>query len=264
MLPFQNGSDHSFRKDSTFGKVLDLYFFDRELRLLVNDIIERLEIAFKTQIIAHFSLENSAWWFENPNLYNSNFLYGKNISKIDGEIKRSGEVFINHYKSEYSAPQRPPSWMTVEILSMGLLSKIYRNLKMSKAKKTVSKHFKVPTPYILESWMHSLTFVRNICAHHGRLWNRTLTLKPQKLKTNHPLWLRNDNIQNGKIYLFLSCCLYLLKTINPENTFPEKFRKLIDKYPSVNLAAMGFHSDWKAEALWNSRPIFAKNVSPAL
>ena len=108
--------------------------------------------------------------------------------------------------------------MTFEVFSMGLLSKIFRNLENSTAKKGIAKHFNLPNPYILESWMHSMTYVRNLCAHHSRLWNRTLTLKPQLLKKPKNPWLSSNNINPNKLFAFLSCSLYLLRVINqPEH-----------------------------------------------
>ena len=251
-LPFQinNSPDHRFITNTTFDSILDLYLFDRELRLLIFDVIERLEIAFRTQIIYNYSTNHGPLWFEDPKHFTNNFYYSKNLSKIDEEIERSGEVFIDHFRSKYTSSNRPPAWMTFEVISMGLLSKVYRNLAMSDTKKAISKHFQVPTPYILESWMQSLTYVRNICAHHSRLWNRILTLKPQLLKKTNSPFLKHRDINPTKLYAFLSCCLYLLKVINPNTNFGNHFRELLQKYPDVRLKSMGFPEKWEEEILW--------------
>jgi abortive infection bacteriophage resistance protein len=252
LLPFQhrNPNQHKFNGSVTFEKILDLYLFDRELRLLVFDIIERLEIAFRTQIIYQYSHEYGAWWYEDPTHFTNNYQYSRNLAKVDEEIERSSEVFIDHYKSKYTTPQRPPAWMTFEVISMGLLSKVFRNLKNSSAKKEIAKHFMLPNPYILESWMHSITYVRNLCAHHSRLWNRTLTLKPQLLRNSKNVWLSNNNINPNKLFAFLSCSLYLLKVVNPKTRTGKHFRELLNKYPKVNVRAMGFPSNWEKEELW--------------
>lgn len=253
MLPFQykdESAEHKFRAGTTFDDVLDLYLFDRELRLLVFDVIERLEIAFRAQLIYCYSTVHDAWWFEDPLHYTNNFFYSKNLARIDEEIERSGEVFIDHFKIKYDAAQRPPAWMTFEVVSMGLLSKLYRNLSMSDSKKAIARHFHLPTPYILESWMQSITYVRNVCAHHSRLWNRVLTLKPQLPKNTRNPFLGNRDINPNKLYAFLSCCLYLLKVINPKTNFGTHFRQLLKTYPTVNLKAMGFPENWEQEVLW--------------
>lgn len=251
-LPFQKSEEgnHNFTEGTTFNDILDLYLFDRELRLLVFDLIERLEIALRTQIIYQYSLTHGAWWYEDPALYNKADFFIRNIKKIDEEISRSSEVFIGHYKSKYSSPERPPAWMTIEVISMGLLSKIFRNLKMSGAKKAVAAHFAVPNPYILESWMHSLTYVRNVCAHHSRLWNRTLTLKPKLPKKLSRPWVKNQDFSPNKLYAFLSCTLYLLKVINPNNRFSRQLKALQEAYPRIDFRNMGFPEGWEQEEFW--------------
>lgn len=161
-------------------------------------------------------------------------------------------IFIEHYKSKYSSPERPPSWMTFEVTSIGLLSKMYRNLIMTNEKKDISKHFHAPTPYIFESWLQSITYVRNICAHHGRLWNRVLTIKPTLPKKPKNLWIQNNAINTDKIYAFLCCTLYLLRTINPKTEFIVHLKHLLDKYPSVSTKVMGFPKDWYKDEFWTT------------
>ncbi|HEY0048118.1 MAG TPA: Abi family protein, partial [Pyrinomonadaceae bacterium] len=214
MLPLKEPGSDNFLPDTDFQDVLNLYLFDREFRILVFDAIERLEIAFRTQIIYHPSLVGGAFWFEDGTYFDDPYRQADHLQKIDDEVYRATEVFKDHFFSKYDEHARMPAWMTFEVVSLGLLSKIYRNLKMSSAKKDISKHFGLPQPYILESWMQSITYVRNVCAHHSRLWNRVLTLRPQRLKKPNNLWI-SDSPPNDKMYYFLCCILYLLRSINP-------------------------------------------------
>ena len=96
LLPFQqrNSEEHNFNYGVTFENVLDLNLFDRELRLLVFDIIERLARAFRTQIIYQYSHDNSAWWYEDSAHFTNNYHYSRNLARIDEEIERRSEVFI--------------------------------------------------------------------------------------------------------------------------------------------------------------------------
>jgi abortive infection bacteriophage resistance protein len=255
MLPFQqkNALNDPFIKGTTFEQILNLYLFDREFRLLMFDVIERLEIAFRTQIIYQYSVQNNnAWWYENSSFFSKNHQYIQHLSKIDDELNRSNEVFIDHYNKKYTFPKRPPSWMTFEVTSIGLLSKMYRNLIMTPEKKDISRHFHVPTPYIFESWMQSITYVRNICAHHGRLWNRILTIKPTLPKSAKKLWIQDNNINTEKIYAFLCCVLYLLRTINPNTRFIIRLKHLFNKYPDVSTKMMGFPKDWDKDPFWSN------------
>jgi abortive infection bacteriophage resistance protein len=216
----------------------------------VFDAIERIEIALRTQVIYQYSLAYDAWWFENPSLYTNNYNYSKDLAKLDKELDRSSEVFINHYKTKYSNPQRPPAWISLEVTSIGLLSKIYRDLKMDDTKKRIAKYFGVGHPKILESWMQSISYVRNVCAHHSRLFNRVLTLKPTYPTNTAYQWLNDKNFHHAKVYGFLSCVIYILKIIQNETHFVEKFKSLLTQHPKVKPYQMGMSANWINEPLW--------------
>ncbi len=253
-----------FRDGITFEHVLRHYFFDRELRLLVFDAIERLEIAFRTQISYHYSLNKNdeKWWYTNPKNFKNPERLKLDLSGIQREINRSKEPFIKAYLKNYDYPELPPSWITFEVVTMTSISKIFDNMKLSQEKKDITRHFHLTLPDILESWMRSISYVRNLCAHHSKLWNRTLILRPmiprnpvgQWLKVN-PLINKMDGekqIELERIYVFLSCCIYLLKIINPDTHFILKFKNLLKQYPEIEMIEMGFPALWEDEPLWNS------------
>lgn len=247
-----NSINHEFLPGVTFDDILNLYLFDRELRLLVFDAIERTEVAFRTQLVNQFSVAYHGNWFEDVALFSNNSYHSNCLITLDNEIKRSGEEFIKHYKNKYTNPSRPPSWISLEVASMGLLSRYYRNIKMCPPKKDIATHFGLPSPYILESWMQSMSYVRNICAHHGRLWNRTLTSSPTLPRNTSKQWLNDMTFPPNKLYAFLCCLVYLRKIVNPKSAFAIRIEKLLNKYPDINTNSMGFHYNWKAEPIWNA------------
>ncbi|MCU0432064.1 MAG: Abi family protein [Bacteroidia bacterium] len=200
-IAFQNpaSASHEFKAGVAFDDVLNLYLFDRELRIILFDAIERTEISFRTQLVNQFSINHHAHWFEDSALFANNYHYTKNLQKLDEELARSGEVFIKHYRNKYTLPARPPAWMSFEVASMGLLSKFYRDLKMCQAKKDIAAHYGLPHPKILESWLLSMSYVRNICAHHARLWNRTLILKPTLPRNTKYVWLQDTTVLPAKL-----------------------------------------------------------------
>ena len=167
------------------------------------------------------------------------------------------DIILNTYlfdrKLRYSRPKRPPAWMSLEIISLGLLSKIYENLRISPEKKTIANNFNLGHPKVLESWMHSIAVIRNICAHHGRLWNRALPARMKLPKNTSAIWLINTDFPHGKLYLALSSLLYLLNKIIPGNHFIIKFRKLSNEYPDIPLKQMGFPDNWEKEKLWSNK-----------
>lgn len=128
--PFQDNvnQDHPFTKHVSFEEIIQLYVFDRQLRLLIFNAIEKIEISFRTQIIYKYAIAYGAYWHLNPVLYNNSVYFAEQIASLNKEIDRSNETFIKHYKETYTDPKEPPCWMSLEVSSMGLLSKIFNNL----------------------------------------------------------------------------------------------------------------------------------------
>ncbi len=144
----------------------------------------------------------------------------------------------------------PPSWILLEISSFGTISSLYQNLKDGKPKRKVANHFGL-NDMVLQSWMHSIVYLRNMCAHHSRLWNNNLNISPVIPNNTKKPWLNNQQISNKRAYFILSILLYLLRTINPKNTFVSRFKALLAKYSNIDVKAMGFPNDWQMSHFGN-------------
>ena len=252
-FPFQNNHDvnHPFKVGTTFGSIVETYIFDRKLRLLVFDTLEKIEVALRTQIIYQYAMAHGSHWYENPSLYRSINRFNSDLATLDKELSRSQEQFIKHYQAKYTHPQRPPSWMALEVMSLGTLSKIYENLSLTKEKKEIAKHFGLGHPFVLESWLHTFSFIRNVCAHHSRLWNRPIITAPKLLTKSVNYWISDvDKIDPNKIYATLCCMRYFLNIINPTNTFTQKIKDLFKSYPNIKPSKMGFPANWDTQDLW--------------
>ncbi len=249
MLPLKVLGEDRFIKGTTFDNVLDLYLFDREFRLLILDVIEKLEIAFRTQMSYQLSLSGGPYWFEDRLHFRDADRWRQQLENIDNEVDRAKEVFKDHFFEKYDEHERMPIWMTSEVLSLGLLSKLYRNLAMSAEKKKIALQFGISHPPVLESWMQSMTYIRNICAHHSRLWNRILTVRPTYLERPTNLWITNRPTNDKSFYL-ASCFLYMLRAINPNTRFVIHFRSPLKRYPNLKLSSMGFPEDWEEQQFW--------------
>ena len=139
--------------------------------------------------------------------------------------------------------------MILEITSFGSLSKIYSLLNPGRNKREIARHFGL-SDTVFSSWLHSIVYLRNVCAHHTRLWNRVMSISPQLPQTPQNPWLTQAGILNKKTYFMLSMIKYFLHIVNPNNTFTSKVEDLLAKYPNDDIHAMGFPPDWKNEPLW--------------
>lgn len=128
---------HIFKATSKFSDVIALYCFDRELRSLLFDVIEKLEISLRTKLIYHLSHEFDPWWFQNFEIFTDSRALVKTLSGLEEEISRSKDPILkNHFKKHKDDKRFPPAWKTLEQTSFGALSKLYGNLKNTIKSKT--------------------------------------------------------------------------------------------------------------------------------
>lgn len=268
-LPYQKKKDW-FDDGTTFQQIIDTYSFDRELRLLIFDCIERIEVAIRTQFIYCMAMKyNDSHWQDNQGLFVKPF-YNKvgrlfdpfsDFQSIISRAKtaRRPEVFIQHYLNHYHTPSNPPSWACFELLTIGELSNLYRGLQHKEDKKTIAAKFDLHYT-VFTSWLHSLTYVRNVCAHHSRLWNKDLAVEPERLLKPVGAWVGTRYSNNNNRTFYLLCVLkYFLIRVNPTNSLKEKLEELFQKYPTVPIQFVGIPSesngkvlDWTKEPLWQN------------
>jgi len=249
LRPMEIDKAHNYKPGASFDNAVKLYRFDTELRHLIFFAIQRIEISLRAKIINKFAINHGAMWFLRPELTNDKHNFTDNLSTLERELKRSKEDFIKEHISKYGQDEYPPVWTLLELASFGCLTKLYFNFSDTKTKKAIARQYSVPQHEILESWMKALNALRNTCAHHGRVWNRTMPVMPQL-----PAKLANDWILTkpapNKLCATLSCMVYWLDAIDYSNSFVSDFKALISRYPNVDTAAMGFPSGWENEPLW--------------
>ena len=265
-LPYQQVKD-TFDQGTTFKQIIDTYSFDRELRLLVFDCIERIEIAIRTQFIYCMAIEYAdSHWQDNNALFKTPYTnhVGRPIDPYSdfqriitrAKNARRPEVFIKHYTDNYHTPSNPPSWMCFELLTIGELSHLYKGLRNRDDHRRISAYFDLHFR-TFTSWLHSLTYVRNICAHHSRLWNKDLAIEPLRLARPVGPWVGSPYSNNSRMFYFLCVLKYLLLRVNPGNRLKDKLIALFAKYPNVPIKYMGIPSDGNGNLLnWENEPIW--------
>ncbi|MCH5597311.1 Abi family protein [Niabella ginsengisoli] len=254
--PMQSDKDkHIFKSGSKFSDVMALYIFDRELRILLFDVIEKIEISLRTKLVYYLSHEFDPWWFQNTALFTNVKELVQTLATLEEEIDRSKDTFIKEHKKKYKDDLRfPPAWKSLELTSFGGLSKLYGNLRPDiKSKDKIAADFGTVNHTFLPSWLQSITQIRNHCAHHSRLWNRNLPGKPKLLPKPPNAWIKDVPKENEyhMIYVHLCCMKYLLNTIQPRNNFSGQIRSLVDRFASnVDPKALGLKPEWQSEPLW--------------
>lgn len=248
-VPAANNGDHAFRNGTTFEDVLTLYIFDRELRLLVLDAIERVEVALRTQWAHHMAMTYGPHGYLEQGHYSVIRHHAKDVTALEKEFNRSEDTFAIHYRDKYTSPKLPPVWMAAEVMSFGLLSKFYSNLRTRADRKAIADPFALDEA-VVTSFAHHISTVRNICAHHGRLWNKrfTVTMTTPRFPAKLPVAMRDADPRY--LHNTLVTLDYLLALIAPGNEWKQRLVALIDSCPLADPASMGFPADWRVRSVW--------------
>ena len=257
---FRNQScpNRFFKKGTYFEDIVSLYHFDSQLRSFILNAIEKIEIAFRTQIINQYSITHkNSHWNQDPSHFlkiSENSVFLNDMNNYLGKCK---DEFVLHYKKNYNFPENPPCWVYFELMNFGQLTSLYENLNTSTSCKVdIAKYFGFTKTRDLEQWMRALRMTRNICAHHSRLWNKSISANIlQNSKNLQRPFIENIpvNPNQNKIYAIICGIQYLLNIIEPSNDFRKEL-KLIMKQKSKNeLKAMGFVKDWEKEPFWNKK-----------
>ncbi|MFK4299067.1 abortive infection bacteriophage resistance protein [Arthrobacter sp. GAS37] len=268
-IPFQQGRpDHLFREETAFDDVLDLYVFDRALRLLVMDALERVEVAVRAALTDHMSTAyGDPHWYVDPARFQhrdrhagllrivrdtcAERLRGSPDAGEDSLVHRSA---LEHYLTTYGSPDLPPSWLMVETLTIGQLTSVYRNLGLRSDRTAVARSIGLTAP-VLESWLQSYVRLRNICAHHGRLWNVGLGVYPAIPTSPAVSWLRGEDAlperSRKRLYPVLVSPQSVLDAVSPRSSWARRLHSLVSARPRMNLAGMGVPENWAQDAFWS-------------
>lgn len=258
LYPFRQPESDDYIEGTTLKVVWGRYCFDRRLRVLLLDAIERVEVSIRTQLTYHFSHAHGAFGYCDernfPNLKIADYINWRESLLI--ETSRSKEALKKHFFNKYGETHRNlPVWMASELMSMGSLLTLLKGVDGGIAGE-VSAHFGMADELLL-SWLRSLYAARNICAHHSRLWNRVLGYAPSlPQKNKYPHWHLTDVdgkqiLVNDRVGILLMICNSFLRQISPTSRWQERLEQLFAEYSEIPTINLGLPEDWKTHPLWN-------------
>lgn len=251
-----------FKAGTRFVDAVDLYVFDKRLRLLAMDALERIEIAIRVDIshtlgqLDPFAYLKPEYLFpgfsqeldERTGLSRHHDWLGKHARLIG----RSKEEFVKHNKAKYGLPL--PIWVACEVWDFGTMSMLFAGMHVPEQDK-IAAAYGIANGRIFATWLRSLNYLRNVCAHHSRLWNRNITEQPKLPNATALPWSApyiGNNHALARCFLLLRICRHLLATINPKSTWPQRMKEHLDTFPDLkhlglDLSGMGAPANWKDE-----------------
>ena len=246
--------DHQFYDNVNFSQVVRYFEFDNELRMLLFAAISRIELSFRTRFIYELAMEYGAFPFKKENFnFKAESYWTKSYDRLLDDIKHSKEEYIIHYQKTYEE-EIPPIWIMGELMTFGELSTWYDNFFRSPIRKRISLFYGLQ-PEVLTSWLRVLSSIRNICAHHDRLWNKILPFEimiPKHISDNRfeGLFVQRDNtnFNSRRIFNPILAMQYLLNQIgleDDENGLLQDVSRLMEKYHIENYKRMGMSCSLK-------------------
>lgn len=243
MRPFETPTGKIFKKGTTFEQIVEIYEFDRKLRLLCLDAIERIEVAIRAHLVNVMGLHGGPHFY-----YEEKFFVNKNaVTDLRQLGERGKHLSITHYRTEYDDPHLPAIWCLTEAATLGQISRYYADLDLQ-YRKEIAKGFGFDETVCL-SWFRTLTALRNTCAHHGRLWNAEMKADAPKVAKI----LAADLSVNTRCYSRLVILRALLNCtdLNGSHAWTPRLKELIANRPaSADLSAMGFPVTWETHSIW--------------
>lgn len=267
---FESSRD-SFRTGTSFDDVLGLYIFDRKLRLLMLDALERVEVAIRAALSDHLSRQWGPHWYEDAGHFRRENTHRRLLGQVDrlvdeqlerpAERADGGDSFVSaleHYVTHYGSPRRPPSWLVFEDLSLGSIRAAYSSLARGSDQAAIARSLGLQAP-VLHSWLLTYQRVRNVSAHHGRLWNRGLGVYPMIPKSHKIRWLEDAEIfardpwRRQRLFPVVVSLQTILHTISPGSQWAFRVHELLEEHPDVPRGSMGFPADWLDDPFWPRR-----------
>ncbi|NCB00882.1 MAG: CAAX protease [Spirochaetia bacterium] len=252
LYPFRECEKDVFKSGTTFEMVWQQYTFDRKLRLLVFNAIELIEIALRTRITNHFCLQYGSFAYLERNYFPkfSPEDFQTWTDEVCEEISKSKDYAVTHFEEKYGdSHDGPPLWIAAEFMTFGKIVTLCRKIDRD-LMGMLAKDFHV-VDAVFSSWLLTLNETRNVCAHHSRLWNRILKIKPKlPNKNKYSEWHTPIEITNNKMFSVLTIINYVLMQIAPEYSWRTRLNNLLVEYPSIPIERMGFPENWEQSPLW--------------
>lgn len=228
--------DCRFYDGVTFDNIVELYYFDHELRILLMQYIVRVEILFRNAISHLLAEKYGSLGYIDSNKFYKKYRHDEFMEELKSYLDQSNEIFIKHHRDKYEG--KFPVWVAIQTIPLGVLSKLFCNL-LPEDKRHITRSYYCMNYGPVESWLKGVADLRNVCAHWGRLYNRPMPgvrLDPK----SYPI----EIINAGSVFSHMIALFNLLPSPELKKEMRFNFKNLLDKYPIVLVKHLGCNGNW--------------------
>lgn len=255
-----------FVPNTAFSDAVGLYLFDRKLRVLLADALERIEVSLRVQVayrlgegdtLAHLHDQNFHPTFrDRPDPRSRLTVFAAWQQKYQGLVQRSKEDFVKHYREKHGPDM--PIWVAIEVWDFGAVSQLLAMMKVPD-QQAIAAHYGLADWQTFASWVRALSYLRNLAAHHSRVWNRNMVSEPKMPATGQPAWCaqfarKRDLL--AKPFVYLAIVRHMVEVICPGSQWRHRLADHLLDFPlqasqrELSIAAMGAPDGW--EAWWRA------------
>jgi len=251
----------TFKPGATFQNAVDLYVFDKQLRMLAMDALERVEIALRVDI-SHTLGKLDRFAYLKPALFHSTFSevldphsgvsnHHAWVGKHAQLVSRSKEEFVAHNRAAHGLPLA--IWVACEVWDFGTMSTLFKGMREAE-QDTIAAKYGVANGRVFATWLRSLNYLRNVCAYHSRLWNRNIVDQPKLPSASVMPWVapfEASDHAKARCFLLINMLRHLLGIINPGSHWPDRMKAHLLNFPDLshldlNVWGMGVPTGWEA------------------
>ncbi len=227
-------TNKTFRAGTTYEDILRLYACDEEIRNICFIGVGKFELAFRNRLSEALSDAHGSHPYFEKSIFQDDKGRKESLHKILSVYTQSNDQRAKHYRLKYSEPILPPIWILKEFLTFGVSARICFTLEKS-LREDIAGHFGVSSWEAFRSWVKCFVDLRNICAHHGRLFNRRF----QK----QPIILRSSSVPaapQATLKALLECLDYTLDQANITGDFVGRIETVLNRYPEIKKLEVGY------------------------
>ncbi|GAC1433201.1 MAG: Abi family protein [Burkholderiaceae bacterium] len=250
-----------FVADTVFSDAVGLYLFDRRLRVLLTDALERIEVSLRVRIayrlgksdtFAHLHVDNFHPTFRDKlDARTRQKAFELWQQRHRGLVERSKEDFVKHYREKHGPDM--PLWVAIEVWDFGAVSQLLAMMKMPD-QQAIAECYGVAEWNTFACWVRALSYLRNLVAHHSRVWNRNMVSEPKLPSSDSIAWCKEFAGKTdllAKPFVYLAIVRHMVEVICPGSQWRHRLADHLLAFPTqgsqrkLSVGAMGVPDDWE-------------------